>query len=387
MVKIFRLVIIGCAVGIGSTIFVLFLISASTDNSEQDITPEVQTKGSLEPPQQIVGDLLNQDNWFMLEVESHRQVLNASKPQILELIDAVRTTNSDISMGRKIQLLSVLLQKLAVLDPTHAFETTKTLEPPQRSRCITSIFLEWAQIDLARAVAASSLLTNEERATAISGILESRQDLPIDYVFEIAQPFVHENFVLDHILLRLKANTIQGDFESLWDSSINAIGTERHSDWQPVLQRVALDWVREDGIHALEALAYSSVQSEVLQSIFEFVLGEFALKNPEIAFSFASSQEDIDLKNVSKRILQNWVRSDPIAALTSVRSLKLNHHKLELLETLIENWNLSGSHPLEEYLSEFPPHFRELGNYRIKLGTPDDFSIWDIPLQNNWYED
>lgn len=135
----------------------------------------------------------------MLEVESHRLVLNASKPQILELIDVVRTTNSDISKGRKTHLLSVLLQKLAVLDPTHAFEVTMTLELSQRSRCINGIFLEWAQIDLERAVAESSLLTNEERATAIHGILESRKDLPLDYVFEIAQPFVHESFVLDHI--------------------------------------------------------------------------------------------------------------------------------------------------------------------------------------------
>ena len=251
-------------------------------------------------------------------------------------------------------VLVLVLQKLATTSPRKAIEIVNDLEPRYRAKCYGGIFAEWAHQDLKNAQKHAKKLAPDAKAAALRGILDSRPDLSRKQVQSIAREIGVENGAVEFHVENARIATVS-DPERQWKETLQSIPRDNVSQWTPVLRRLAVEWVREEPLQALDHIVNSLKNESTKSLVLHHALEAFASVDPRSAFNWAVNHDDQSLNSGRKAVVSKWATIDPDSALEAINALDLSPHKLDLLSSLFHTWKEHDQAAVSANIHRFPP--------------------------------
>ncbi len=233
-------------------------------------------------------------------------------------------------LQREVQ--EVAVRRLAQLDPIEALQKVSNLSKSVRDPLTTAVFDEWSGEDLEEALAHASSLDEEDKRSALKGILLSRFNLSDSQRLNLVRQLGHEQVLVDSQALTMAGELVENP-ASAWSEFLERHGGDvaNLSDAQIVLLRHILNsWidlgVTTDVASAINSALESSSNSSAVQLLFETL----ARHDPAVAFSAAISIEGSEIRTqMQKHIVAEWIKTDPLAVLEG----------LELIPNDLQDWS------------------------------------------------
>ncbi|MCY3627061.1 MAG: hypothetical protein OXG88_05420 [Gammaproteobacteria bacterium] len=329
----------------------------------------------------------NKDGEVTTELALRNLLTRTSDPLVSELLTSITDEEITVSTEWRPQLLALLAQRIATSNPKHAVTLTSNLNQRERELCLEYIFMEWAQSDLTSTIAFAKTLSQSDGAAAFLGILNSRQDLTISELIDIAQQ-------LDQPPSAIVSNLKTRDFHQSDDLSeildfIHSVTSAQDLDrWLPTLRELVERRSETDALEILQEIAISQISSELKLQLLSPAIYELMRTDPATMFTSTLSWHDEFHQQLRRIIISRWAYQDPIPALDRVNSLEFNRQKFALQKTLIESWNPERMDLLEAHLEKFPPSLREWGHARINTDQFEWHSFHlHVPYFDNWYDE
>ncbi|MDE0644685.1 MAG: hypothetical protein OXH84_00385 [Gammaproteobacteria bacterium] len=327
------------------------------------------------------------DGEFTTELALRNLLSRTSNPLVSELLTSITNEEVTVSTAWRPQLLALLAQRIATSNPKYAVALISNLNQRERELCLEYIFMEWAQSDLTSTVALAKTLSQSDRAAAFLGILNSRQDLTISELIDIAQQ-------LDQPPSAIVSSLKTRDFHQSDDLSevldfIHSVTSAQDLDrWLPTLRDLVERRSEVDAPRVLQEIAISQISSELKLQLLSPAIYELMRTDPATMFTSTLSWHDEFHQQLRRILVSDWAYRDPIPALEKVNSLEFNRHKIDLQKILIGSWNPDRMDLLEAHLEKIPPSLREWGHAKINTDQFEWHSFHlHAPYLNNWYDD
>ena len=285
-----------------------------TSNQEQDTT---STTSSLEyrgSPRSELSDSLAEtlklDNDFDQTVALYNLLAGADEERVLNLIDQARTL---VHSHRRDAVLSIIFSKYAAIDPVSALSRTQEYSSGTRDQLIDRIFHQWAQKDLVAALASAQSLSEEQRETASRSILDARDDLGLERLYELADELKNWEY-RRKFAVRLWKTRAQEDPRSAWQNATQLTGDTK--DKPLALTTVAEAWVEEEGLSVLDEISNSTIREFYKARIYRTVLRQIAETDIEKAVAAAASlglnpSEFGSTSRVVSGLFEQWAEEEP----------------------------------------------------------------------------
>lgn len=227
----------------------------------------------------------------------------------------------------------VLLQNLTKINPQEAFHLLDDVSTLQWAALSTSIFSEWAVLNLDDAIEAVANLGGTQRNIALEAILRARDDLSEDKRRAIAVQLERAG-TYDKLNSEKKAlqNTIIPS-ES-WDILLND-GVDDSLQIR-ALALVAETWQGQIGFEVLSKIYHSGIEDYEIKGL---LIAAIAQVDPAQALEFARGlSEENEQSYMSHTIVEEWASTDPLAVLAAVSSFKPFSLYFDLEEEIALIW-------------------------------------------------
>ena len=379
--RVLSAIILGFFVGTAGT---LWVIDSSKPHTTTANIPKFVNLIHKEPDSTLQTLTLSfqQQREFDNEIALRLALAKATDVEVLKLIALVRDAQLVESPESHANLLGVLIQRVAITNPRKAVNITRTLDPKYRSVCFRLVFLEWGSSDLDSAIEVAKTLSDSTLESAILGIMNSRWDLSCADYYNIAKELNVQTVAVEQMLK--SRDLIQSAIpESAWDMVLSSIESGQLINWLPELRTLALRWVEEEWLGVLPYMVTSLGSLELQQAVLYRIIAVSSREDLNSLFAYTLPWNDVFYEELRHRIVAGWAHSDPLNALDTVNAMKFSRHKLGLLKTIADFWDLDSEYSLKDHLDKFPPSIRDWANYRV-VENP---SVFDIPFYDNWYDD
>ena len=320
-------------------------ISASeSDRSEAIFENPVQTRTfKLEEIVQLDGPLER-------ITALHSVLAQADEDQVLDMLE----TSKHLDPPTRVQTQVIILQRLARINPRSAFAQAKQFDRPRVLQLLTGLFREWSQIDLDEAVAHAATLTGSRKLAALEGILEESSDLTDNARRDIARQLNDEQHAINLITQEKISQSIE-EPERVWNESV--LEAKHDPKLAEMLKEIALNWVKKDGLDAMDHIIESLDNSLTRSLISTVVLREVAKTDPSAALEFAMTLEYDPFHETQYAVVDEWAISDPQLAFDSISLMDDTGRRGILMDRLIQTWGSFHPYELFEDLESLPNDF------------------------------
>ena len=347
----FQWIIVGCTSIVLVTASVFLYLHFSSKANDQDNKSSSQntnapnTQGLEQTSQKNLDHLTPAEALVELaKIESNFQrtaSLYAYLADVKEsdLVNLLHHTKSIERASIRSNIQTVILRKLATVDPNQALDWITDVPKVRRVPLLKGLFHDWSITNLTHAIEGAKSLIGTDRRVALEAMLSTRDDLSSSTLLDIAQELGLEEFAL----LQMSANQTHELLENpsaAWD----VIANDNVEDTKQLdlFQLVASTWKEDEGLDVLlraatafpqenDRVALSKVIEEVvgveLKEAFDYVrnlskedrgqlpaaLAMVAARvNPEVALSEIASWSDDPIHTHLERIASTtWAESDP----------------------------------------------------------------------------
>ena len=299
------------------------------DDGERHVpsTRPLSTSKSL----QSLEDLKQFESPFERRNALRSMLSEANAQQVLDLFEE----SLKISPLTPTQVQSVILQRLAQLNPRNALTRLNELNVQYKGELIGSIFSEWSRINLEEAVAQASSLDDSEKFSAMASIVEERTDLSEEKRRQIARQLGNEQYAIN-LILQEKVSDSTLDPGEAWNDLVD----ELQNDFlqSRTLVNLAIEWVKKSGLSVLDQVSESITDSQIRTSILSSVLTTLAQTNPEGAFEYALRTDTDSFSTIASSVVKAWARSDPEAALAAASQVDKSGLRRHLEQSVVDTW-------------------------------------------------
>ncbi len=275
---------------------------------------------------------------FAKRLMLHKLVAVANKKTLLNLL----TQSSQIaSTIERHEVQAVIAQRLAMLDPEAALAHTIKFPLSPQPELTRAVFQEWSMYGLDQAISHAKGLHEVHRQSALEGILDSRDDLPVQALRNLFGELNMEQAATDLFAAAMARDPIE-DPDEAWTAFLNVrreIDKSIHGPHLLIFQNIASALLEKYGIEEAFDLVDRSLAEVPARS---YMLGAFldhvARDEPHFAFDLAvRAQQDQDDMIAESRVLK-WAGTDSQEALQTM----LTFTDPDLRENFIWSFSMSG---------------------------------------------
>lgn len=305
---------------------------ADSDSSAQAQSMQVQRdEADLRNEIRNLRDIERFTSPFEQSLALHQLVSIADEATLIELADQSLEIESD-SRRRLVQ--ETIFQKFASIHPEQALVEVEKLKRFDRELVLSTIFKEYALVDLDVAVANTKLQSGSRKTAAVRGILQARDDLSQDVLREIARSVGNEQLALD-MIARSNVEKAITNPKMAWQSLLD--DETRDRDQISLFASVAEAWLEEDGLGALQELHDSFTDYRTQTQVLGPILSQLVESDARGAFDFAESIDDSD-SSLLRIIATRWASLDPAAAYDAVSTVGPITLRNSLQESVAYRW-------------------------------------------------
>ncbi|MCY3540440.1 MAG: hypothetical protein OXH31_00815 [Gammaproteobacteria bacterium] len=244
----------------------------------------------------------------------------------------IQSQNIERTSHREI-VQQVILQNLTALNPQKALRFVDDVSMQQRDTLSRTIFSEWAELHLDDAIEAAAKLGGAQRNVALEAILKARDDLTEENRHAIAvqlkQEGTYQLFMSDAKVIHSTTDPresldilLNDDIDDLLQLETLVIVTEA--------------WREQIGFEVLSKIFHSEFQEYRTKN---WITAAIAQADPALAFDYAKGgTEEYELSYLTRIIVKEWARTDPLAALTAVSTIEPSSLGVDLEEEIAEVW-------------------------------------------------
>ncbi|MCY3540490.1 MAG: hypothetical protein OXH31_01065, partial [Gammaproteobacteria bacterium] len=233
-----------------------------------------------------------------------------------DLVNLLRHTESIERASIRSNIQTIVLRKLATVDPEQALDWTTEVPKVRRLPLLKGLFHDWSITNLMQAIEGAKTLIGTEQRAALEAMLATREDLSSSTLLDIAQELGLEEFAL----LQISANQTHKLLETpsaAWDVIVNDdVEDTKQLD---LFQLVASAWKEDEGLDVLlqAATVFSNGNDQIaLSKVIEEVVGS----ELEEAFDYVRNLSKEDRGQLPAALAMVAARVDPEVALREIAS-------------------------------------------------------------------
>ena len=300
-----------------------------SDHDESDVGSDSPLSESRSI--QTLSDLNQFKSPLERSVALHELSINADEQQVLKLLEE----SMDIASQHQLQTQSVLIQRLAQLNPHQALTQVESLGVRFPAGLVSAVFGEWAHTNVDEAVSHASSLEENKKYATMARILLERTDLSDEKRIQIAKQLGNEQYAID-LIMQEKVSDSSFDPEKAWNELVGQVqGDFRQSR---ILSDLAIRWVEQSGVEVLDQITESITNSQTRTNILLSVLRAVAESDPNKAFQYAKSIENDPHDAIVSNVVRQWARLDPKAALDAASQIEQRGLRRRLEESAVRTW-------------------------------------------------
>ena len=269
-----------------------------------------------------------------------------------------------------------ILSRLIHINEEVASSLFLALDSDQQNSLSYSLAREWASIDLDRAVDFVTGLMDGVHYTAIRGILDLNQTLPIDELRSLANRLGDTNYVQHLVDQNLFKDEAENPAEA-WATLSADPDLLTDKNWSRI-DNIVNAWIKEDGVVVLDTVTAAFEDEDLKERIIRRGLNTLAEDNPEAAFDYALQFQDegggmfgFSYNPYMNSVLQTWVRDQPLDAFNKVLSIDSTSQKKQLVDSVFSTWAWTDIQGLVDSIPQFPSEFQDaarvIGNFSTRL--------------------
>ena len=286
--------------------------SWETLNQEQtstSLTPTTVSRSNSHTSGSIA-ETFKFQNDFDQTVALYTLVAGVDEEKVIELIDQAMDLPHSYQRD---SALYVIFSKYADIDPVRALSKAQEYSLHTRDQLIERIFHQWAIDDLDAALASAQSLSGEPQKTASRSILNAREDLSLERLYELADELQNMEY-RRQFTERLWKTKAQEDPRSAWQSATLLPRDTWHI--HSVLTTIAETWVEKEGLNVLDEISNSTVDEFYKNVIYRKVLRQIAETDIEKAVAVATSLRLNpsgfgSTSRVVSELFEKWAEEEP----------------------------------------------------------------------------
>ncbi|MXZ43608.1 MAG: hypothetical protein F4Z01_01310 [Gammaproteobacteria bacterium] len=292
--------------------------------------------------------------------------------QILENLDLTTKSTWNVSLQVRRDTQTSLIKKLSLNAPSEALVFAIARIEPQRTALISTVFQQWALMDIDEAVARAKEFPEQERTRLIHSILHALQDQPREKHREIASELGNEEYARTFYLQSLTKVTIENPKDT-WYEIVDLVEAE-NSQQLAALRKVATAWVAQEGLGALDEIR-ATIKDDFNRDTVSFgIFLEHVKTHPEATFDYANALTDIPAMFLNS-VVASWAQQDYEAVLAKAETLSPSGVKDRMLSRAYRAWGEDKPIAFLKQLNEIPAGHQETA----RVGAIPSLPETDLP--------
>ena len=327
--------------------------SAAGSNSQAISTRDVELEIDSRNEIRSLADLERFSSPFEQSLALHEFLSRAGVPTLVDLIDQSLEIELD---SRRRLTQQTIFRRLASTEPEQALAQVEKVKRFDRDSILSTIFGEWALLDLDEAVAKAKSQSGTKKTAALKGLLQSRDDLSEDVRREIARNVGNEQLAVDLIAHARVEEAIENP-ELAWQTLLSDDSSDM--DQVSLFMRVAESWLAKDGLSALKGISDSLTHWKQRSLVLVPILNQLVSSDPLAAFNFALSNSNSDESLLTSSLVTRWASLDPEAAYNAVSAVEPMSLRTSLQKSVVYRWASDRPREVLRTLDRFSTPSRE----------------------------
>ncbi len=286
---------------------------------------------------------------------------NSNANQLQKLLSQSKSMQAG-SWRKEVQ--NAIIQRLAVLDPISASEEVAEFSEERRQDLLPLVYWEWALSDLDQAIDHAHALDDDMKHLVTNYLVQYRADLSAERRREIARRLGKE-WIAVYFLNKYSSQQPFKDPRQELESFLSQSPSDLHylnADQTEMLTRIVSAWIVQDGIGALEEIQEKLTKGYLKRSGRLYGVGrEIGMNNPELAPDLAVATGSLGMAGIASQTVQNWAKSDPAAAFSTVSSLEGRSARRFLHSQVTEIWASNDPYELMDATRAMPKDGQSIG--------------------------
>ena len=283
-----------------------------------------------------------------------------SEDQALTRLDQSTSPSWQVSSAVRIDVQTTLLQKLSLSAPERALKFALARDEQEHAWMVKVIFGIWASTHLDDAIVRAKKLDDHLVRTALSAILSTRDDLPLDRHREIAKELGKENVAFINYFEHLTRSPIKNPKDT-WSEIVDIArqeGLQVISQYR--LSRLGVAWVNKEGMAALDEIRTSLPADFNSTLIFSMIFSSLAENAPQETFDYVINNFADQARELiqDSNLLAKWARSDPLAMIAAVPNVPGPGFPDQLFSQAVSEWAESNPRHCLEHMEQIPRAYR-----------------------------
>ncbi|MXW07284.1 MAG: hypothetical protein F4X56_00620 [Gammaproteobacteria bacterium] len=253
-------------------------------------------------------------------------LLSADTSLLTKLLEQSKNIGSE-SLQHTTQ--TAIIRRFTTLDPKLALTTIDQLSDDRHNPLITSVFVEWSQLDLNEAITHAKTLEQSRQYAALQGILDSQHTLSIDEKQALTEKFQID---LDEFEQGTFAESVADEWQKLVaDDQSNVAQTAS-------LIRLAQTLVNQSGLEAIAQIDESLTDPILKKVVLGSVLQQAILADPHSTLQQVLNFEGEMRELAMETIARAWASIDPKDAFESISLVESPRARRQMLEHFVTAW-------------------------------------------------
>lgn len=296
-----------------------------------------------------------EDNWVRT-LALDELIVSATTDELIEYFTDSRSL-SDKPVRRSVQ--KEILRRIAVADPVLALEQVETVARFRRDEFRTVVYIEWSSYDLQGLVRYARDLGTSGKELVFGTIVTWRQELTEEQLRTIGLDLGF-GAAVDEVVADVEMSYKLIDPQTQWEELIQ--DSIADSDQSEMMITVALAWMNQEGIAALDTITKSMPRGRARSEVLGELLLVLATTDGSEAFRRLVDNYDPTLQSFAKRLVDMWTSENPEASFAAISGIKLPALKRTLLEKALTTWARTDTTSFQRFSASVPQEFRELHN-------------------------
>lgn len=237
------------------------------------------------------------------------------------------------SINQNFSIATIMVGKLASLEPTQAFESVWMFPSSHWSNLLEVVFAEWAVKNVSDSLKAAKDLTGSLKETSLLAIIAELGEENLSLIQEAAEA-LEMNSMIERMIQTSRANLLMDRPIEAWSLIV------QDNVWdvkqKEILSQIANAWKRENGFDIVQQLYDDFFTNN--NELFGELLSSVISNDPSGAFEYLLNMPMEIQLDLSPKVLAVWATTDPEAALdASVGILKASHRNIAVAN-IVYSW-------------------------------------------------
>ena len=308
---------------------------ASAQKSEASKTQRLEQSSQANlihrTPQEALDELVQIDSNFRRTASLYTYL---KKVDERDLIDLLRRTENIERASVRSDIQTVLVRKIASVDPKQALDWIIDVPKIRRAPLLTRLFSDWSIVKLDAAIEGAKSLSRTDRHIAQEAILSTREDLSSPTLLDIAQQLGLEEFALRQISATQTHKLLETP-SAAWDALVN--DNVENAKQFDLFQLVASAWMEHERLDVLlrAATAFPHEDDRVaLSKVIEAVVGDELGK----AFDYVQKLSKEDRGELPAALVLAAARANPEVTLMEIERWSTDPIHTQLQRIAATSW-------------------------------------------------